>query len=76
MEGSLRTSFQKKAFGVIGGTEFFGEVETDLGKGKVKFIVEPRDVPEKHTRWTGHASAEDMLSDVSTPAGSHQPIYN
>lgn len=42
IEGLIVTRFRPASLGSISGIEFLAEVETDLGKGKVKFIVDPR----------------------------------
>lgn len=41
IEGLVTTRFRPACFGSLAGIEFFAEVETDLGKGKVKFITDP-----------------------------------
>ncbi|MBI4132305.1 MAG: hypothetical protein HY474_01600 [Candidatus Sungbacteria bacterium] len=40
IEGLLETQFRISCLGPLAGIEFRAEVETDLGKGKVKFIVD------------------------------------
>jgi len=42
IEGLVRTHFLPAQLGSFSGIEFLAEVETDLGKGKVKFIADPR----------------------------------
>ena len=45
IEGVVSTRFQFACLGSFAGIEFLAEVETDFGKGKVKFIADPRLAP-------------------------------
>lgn len=47
MEGQVRTSFDKAALVWISGMKFTADIETDLGKGKVTFIVRTDDIPSR-----------------------------
>lgn len=47
-EGVVTTSFESKILSGISGVEFTAEVETELGKGKVKFLVRPADVKTRN----------------------------
>lgn len=42
IEGVVSTEFQFACLGSIAGIEFSAEVETDLGQGRVTFLVDPR----------------------------------
>ena len=42
IEGELKTQFGFACLGSFTGVEFTAKVETDLGKGKAAFIVDPR----------------------------------
>ena len=41
IEGLISTRFRPAFLGSISGIEFSADVETDLGKGKVRFLVDP-----------------------------------
>jgi hypothetical protein len=47
MEGQVRTSYERTTLVWITGVMFTAEVETDLGKGKVTFIVRTDDMPSR-----------------------------
>lgn len=59
MEGQVRTSFEKAALIWISGLKFTAEVETDLGKGKVTFIVRTDDFPTRD-RFLGVRITDDI----------------
>lgn len=41
--GIITTYFEHKAFSGVSGVEFFAEIESALGMGKVKFVLRPFD---------------------------------
>lgn len=76
IEGRITTSFDKQALGSICGVEFLAEVETDLGKGKVKFIVREAEAKVRNElQWMPFFTIEDMVMDELTPSRC-SPMYN
>lgn len=49
MEGKLYTKFEHGGVGFYGGLHFWAEVETELGRGKVSFIVSNLDLDDAET---------------------------
>jgi len=49
MEGKLYTKFEQGGLGFYGGLHFWAEVETELGRGKVSFIVSNLDLDDAET---------------------------
>lgn len=76
-EGIVTTSFHGQSLCGVSGTEFFAEVETELGKGKVKFLVREADARIRNKlEWTPFFSVEDMMEELNTPPSRQMPIYN
>lgn len=64
MDGIIKTNFEEKLVGAIGGVEFFAEVGTELGEGKVKFLVRPADIEERNKcDWFPVTSISDLYPD-------------
>lgn len=73
MEGVVKTDFEEKLIGGIGGVEFFAEVATELGEGKVKFLVRPADIEERNGYdWFPVTSISDLYPDHP----SHSAPFN
>lgn len=64
MEGRLTTSFKEQSFAGISGIEFLAEVETELGKGKIKFLVRPMDSERRRLDWSLFTSEEELASHL------------
>ncbi len=47
MAGKVTTKFDKHCLGTIEGTKFMAEVETDLGRGTVSYLVRDADVESR-----------------------------
>jgi len=62
--GLITTELKEKTFGQISGIEFFAEVETELGRGQVKFLVNPKDA-ENRNKGTWHS-----FNGMNTPKTS------
>ncbi len=76
-EGMITTSFQVRAFSGIAGTEFSAEVESELGKGKVKFLVREADVKVRNElAWMPPFFIEDMPVGFDPSPGRRTPAYN
>jgi hypothetical protein len=66
MEGQVMTTFNKAALLWICGILFTAEVETDLGKGKISFIVRMNDLPENYKfDWIRVADNSDYFEPSS-----------
>ena len=73
----MRTSFNQESLGGIGGTEFLAEVETELGKGRVKFLVRAADAETRNKlKWVPFFSIEDMLDSLDETPSKHSPMWN
>lgn len=65
MIGFVTTDFKERALGAVGGTEFFAEVQTWLGDGKIKFLASPIDAEYRRSlQWSDHASPADLLRSM------------
>lgn len=64
MEGVVNTSGEKTALVWITGVKFTAEVETELGKGMVSFIIRTHDLSPNHT------ALGVRITDVPNPLGS------
>jgi hypothetical protein len=66
--GLISTELKEKTFGQISGVEFFAEVETDLGRGQVKFLVNPKDA-ENRNKGTWHS-----FNEVNRPKATSRGV--
>ena len=75
MEGVLTTKGENRTLGSISGTEFVAEVDTELGRGRVAFLVRDADVAAENLVWEQGIPDEAFLGATSrTPLNSH--MYN
>lgn len=76
-EGLITTSFQAQSFSGIAGTEFLAEVESDLGKGKVKFLVREADVETRNKlAWAPLFFIEDIPVGLDPSPSRRTAMYN
>lgn len=77
-EGVVRTSFESKILSGVSGVEFYAEVETELGKGKVKFLVRTADIEVRNQlEWYPlFFIGEDVPVGFGESPSRHVPIYN
>lgn len=76
-EGTIRTSFDAKALSGISGTEFFADVESELGSGKVKFLVREADAKIRNElSWVPLFFMEDMPVGLDPTPSRQTPVYN
>ena len=76
-EGLITTSFQCQSLSGISGTEFFAEVESELGKGKVKFLVRDADAKIRNKlAWTPFFFIEGMPVGLDQSPSRQVPMYN
>ncbi len=70
--GIITTSFIERTVGSIVGVEFNADVETELGSGKVRFLVRPSDVSKRNELvWVPAFTIEDILDQVMGSPASH-----
>jgi hypothetical protein len=66
MEGSVTSSYAERAFAGLSGVEFFAEVETNLGRGKIKFLVRPVDLEKRALlEWSSFSTIEELLDHLA-----------
>lgn len=76
-EGVITTSFEVQSLSGISGTEFFAEVESELGKGKVKFLVREADAKIRNEMaWAPMFFVEDLPVGLGPSPGRQKPAYN
>lgn len=76
IEGMITTAFEEKALGAIVGAEFHADVETDIGRGKVKFIVRPADADKRNELdWVPLFAIDDFF-ETSPASKKGNPLYN
>jgi hypothetical protein len=77
IEGKITTEFKEQSLGSVSGTEFNADVETELGKGKVKFLVREADAEVRNKlTWQGFASVDEMMADINSPPSRRVPMNN
>ena len=77
IEGEIRTEFEEQVLGSIGGVEFHATVETEMGTGKVKFLVRPADAKRRNElEWTTFPSMEALEAELNSPPSRRTPAYN
>ena len=75
-EGKIRTSFAERTLGTISGTEFSAEIESELGKGHVKFLVRPIDAQFRNElEWVPAFSMSDLLEKIATETGHPTVVH-
>lgn len=76
-EGLITTSFNSQLLSSISGTEFFAEVESELGKGKVKFLVREADAKIRNElAWVPFFFIEDIPVGLDESPSRRVPMYN
>ncbi len=75
MEGILTTKGERRALGGISGTEFVAEVDTELGRGKVVFLVRDADMAMKDMVWEWGV-ADETLTGVTARTPRNSYMYN
>ncbi len=68
IEGVVSTSFESQTLTGISGIEFHARVETELGSGKVKYLVRQIDAKARSEgEWMGFSSVDDLMQEVNSP---------
>lgn len=76
-EGQVTTKFNTQILGSISGVEFFAEVETELGKGKGKFLVKEVDAKLRGDLvWVPFFSIEDLMEGLDSSPSRLSPRCN
>lgn len=76
-EGLVSTSFQSQSFSGVSGIEFFAEVESELGKGKTKFIVREADAKIRNElAWMPLFFIENIPIGLDYSPSRRMPMYN
>lgn len=76
-EGLIATSFQSQSLSGVSGTEFFAEVESELGKGKVKFLVREADAKVRNElAWMPLFFIGDDPIGLDPSPSRRMPMYN
>jgi len=77
IEGRINTSFEEVALGGISGIEFRAHVETNIGSGRVKFLVRPADAENRNRlEWAPIFGIEEDDGDISFSAPIGNPSLN
>ena len=77
MEGEIRTTFEERMLGWIGGVEFHATIETESGTGKVKYLVRSADVERRNElEWVAYSSTEELMADLNSPPSRRAPMSN
>lgn len=73
VEMLVRTRFEEKLLVAVGGVEFFAEIETEFGRGNVKYLVRPLDagLRDEQLAWVPVRSMVDL---TEKPGGG--PLLN
>ena len=76
-EGLISTSFKNQSLSGVSGTEFFAEVESELGKGKIKFLVREADAKTRNElKWAPFFFIEDVPVGLDPSPSRQKPMYN
>lgn len=77
LEGEIRTNFDERVLGAIGGVEFRATIETEMGTGSVKYLVRPIDAERRNELdWVPFFSIEDLVEELTAPPSRMAPAYN
>jgi len=78
IEGEIHTTFEEQSLVTTSGVRFTATVETNLGKGKVNYLVRPIDAAlKKHgTHWKSFDSIEELLVDLVASSRRQTAKYN
>lgn len=77
IEGRVTTHFNEQVLGAMSGVEFFAEVETELGKGRVTFIVREADAKVRNLlEWLSFPSVEDLEEVLYPTPSRYAPAFN
>jgi hypothetical protein len=75
IDGRITTSFTTQSMGSISGIEFFAEVDTYFGRGKVKFLVREADL-EAELRETMEWSIQSLHDLTGSHRSRNSAQYN
>jgi hypothetical protein len=70
--GAIHTEFEFGMSGAISGILFEGEIETEKGHSKVKFVVNPNDLEEAHKgKWVSFSEFLEVMARRKKDAYKH-----
>lgn len=76
-EGVVTTQFESKSLHGVCGDEFFAEVESELGKGSIKFLVREADAKVRNElAWVPLSFMEDVPMGLDPTPSRQKPMYN
>ncbi len=76
-EGQVRTTFEECSLGSVTGFKFQADIVTELGKGKVTFLVREADIEsDDKAEWVPCSSIEEMMEWVDPSPSRRNPACN
>lgn len=77
-EGVVYTAFETKTLSSLAGIEFLAEIATELGQGKIKFLVRESEIEVAldDLAWISFSSIHEVDAVLDPPPSRFNPAYN